>query len=304
MSISNTVRPTVSVVQRFFKGIRPYIMIFPAVSVFLMFFIYPIFYMIYLSFTSWNLINPTKTFVGFDNYVELFSTEEFYQVLTNTVIYTILTVILSLIISLMFALWFNKHGYIYGLIQGAIFSPYIISLVSVALLWLWMMDPQYGLLNWILALFGLPPSKWLTHMDSALYSLVLVSVWKMTGYNTLVFIAGLQSIPKELYEAAALDQANRWKTFYKITFPMLSPTIFFLLVINTISSFQVFDTVKIMTQGGPVNSTNMLVFYIYEYGFDFYKIGYASAAGVVLLFLVGIMTVFHFIVLEKRVHYR
>jgi len=284
--------------------LRPYVMTVPAITVFILFFIYPIFYMIYLSFTSWNLISPVKKFVGWGNYVELLSSREFQQVIANTITYTFLTVLLTLIIALVLALWLNRKGFIYSFAQGAIFSPYIISLVSVALLWLWIMDPQYGLLNWVLKIFGLSPCPWLTHTDTALISLVIVGVWKTVGYNTLVFIAGLQNIPRDLYEAAELDEAGRWKTFYKITLPMLSPTVFFLLVVNIIASFQVFDTVQIMTQGGPVNATNMLVFYIYQYGFDFFKIGYASAAGVFLLIIVGIMTVFHFIFLSKRVHYR
>ncbi|QTL97502.1 ABC transporter permease subunit [Iocasia frigidifontis] len=284
--------------------LKPYVMVAPALSFFLMFFIYPIFYMIRLSVTSWNFISPQKEFIGFNNYIELFTSEEFYQVLYNTLIYTVLTVGFSLVLAVLLALWLNKQGTLYNIVQGAIFSPYIISLVSVALLWLWMMDPQYGLLNVVLELMGLPKSLWLTHPNTALFSLVIVGVWKVLGYNTLIVMAGLQSIPKDIYEAAELDESNKWTTFYKITLPMLSPTIFFLLIVSTISSFQVFDTVQVMTQGGPINSTNMLVYYIFQYGFDFFKIGYASAAGVVLLVIVGIMTIFHFMFLSKHVYYR
>jgi sn-glycerol 3-phosphate transport system permease protein len=286
------------------EKIRPYVFIAPAIALFLAYFIYPIFYLIYLSFTSWNLISPKKEFVGLGNYQELISSDEFQLIITNTIAYTILTVFLSIGIALFLALWLNKTGIFYGFAQGAIFSPYIISLVSVSLLWLWMMDPQYGLLNWLLNLVGLPSYEWLASPNSALYSLVLVSVWKMVGYNTLIIIAGLQSIPKDIFEAAELDQTKAWTTLYRITIPMISPTLFFLLVINTTASFQVFDTVKIMTQGGPVNSTNMLVFYIYEYAFDFFKIGYASAAGVLLLLIIGVLTIIHFKLVAKRVHYR
>lgn len=293
-----------SIPERLWLPARPYVFVLPALLIFMVFFLYPIGYMIYLSFTSWNLISPDKEFVGFANYLELFAEPEFHQVLFNTFLYTILTVSLALSIALLLALWLNKRGMLYGVVQGAVFTPYIISLVSVSLLWMWMMDPRYGLLNWVLSWFGLPPSKWLTDTGSAIYGLILVSVWKIVGYNTLVFIAGLQSIPQDIYEAAALDQASPWRKFCKITIPMLSPTLFFLLVINTINSFQVFDTVQVMTQGGPVNSTNMLVYYIYENGFDFFKIGYASAAGVVLLSVVGILTIFHFMFLSRRVHYR
>lgn len=286
------------------KNLKPYAMLTPSVILFLIFFIYPIFYMIYLSFTSWNLISPVIDFVGLENYYELFSDRDFLQVLLNTTLYTVLTVVLSIVIALILSLWLNRPGTLFGVVQGAIFSPYIISLVSVSLLWLWMMDPQYGLLNTILESFGLPQSKWLSHTDSSLLSLVLVGVWKTVGYNTLVFISGLQSIPKSIFEAASLEPVSKMKIFYKITLPLLSPSFFFLFVVNTIASFQVFDTVQIMTQGGPVNSTNMLVFYIYEYGFNFFKIGYASAAGVVLLLIVGIMTIFHFLLMARRIHYR
>jgi sn-glycerol 3-phosphate transport system permease protein len=286
------------------RRLSPYFYTAPALVIFAMFFIYPIIYMIYLSFTSWDLVSPKKTFVGLENYKELFHSPDFLQTLSNTVVYTVLTVGISLLVSLFLALWLNHKGNRYRFLQGAIFSPHIISLVSISLLWMWMMDPQYGLLNWVLSLFGMPPSKWLADTSTAIYSLILVSIWKILGYNTLIFIAGLQSIPKEIYEAAALDQTPWWRKLTRITIPMLSPTLFFLLIINTVNSFQVFDTVQIMTQGGPANSTNMLVFFIYQNGFDFFKIGYASAAGVILLLLVGIVTIFHFLFLAKKVHYR
>jgi sn-glycerol 3-phosphate transport system permease protein len=166
------------------------------------------------------------------------------------------------------------------------------------------MDPEYGLLNWIIGLFGFGPLQWLSHPGTSLVSLVIVAVWKGLGYNTLVFIAGLQSIPGDIYEAAALDESKPWTTFAKLTLPMLSPTIFFLVIINLIGSFQVFETIAIMTQGGPVNSTNTLVYYIYENGFRFFKIGYASAAGVILLVIVGALTIVYFRLLARRVHYR
>lgn len=284
--------------------LRPYVMVAPAIVVFSIFFIYPIFYMIYLSLHSWDFISPVKDFVGFDNFVELFDSREFVQVLGNSLNYTLLTVSLTIVISLFLSLWLNRTGTVYGFVQGAIFSPHIISLVSVSLVWMWLMDPQFGLLNWILELLGLPKLEWLSHPKSSLVSLVIVAVWKGVGFNTLVFIAGLQSIPKDMYEAAALDDSGRLRTFYKMTLPMLSPTLFFLVIINLIGSFQVFETIAIMTHGGPVNSTNTLVYYIYQYGFRFFKIGYASAAGVVLLAVVGLLTMFYFKLLSRKIHYR
>lgn len=286
------------------ERLRPYSMVAPAIIVFAMFFIYPIFYMMYLSLFDWNFVSPTKTFVGIQNFVDLLSEPDFRQVLSNTTLYTVLTVTLTTGLSLFMAIWLNRSGFFYGLVQGAIFSPHIISLVSISLLWSWMMDPEYGLLNWVIGLFGFGKLEWLSHPSTSLISLVIVAVWKGLGYNTLVFIAGLQSIPQDIYEAASLDRSRPWTTFTRLILPMLSPTIFFLVIINLIGSFQVFETIAIMTQGGPVNSTNTLVYYIYEAGFRFFKIGYASAAGVILLFIVGILTIVYFRLLSSRVHYR
>ncbi|KAF9118091.1 hypothetical protein BGX30_004843 [Mortierella sp. GBA39] len=279
-------------------------MVAPAIIVFAMFFIYPIFYMMYLSLFDWNFVSPTKTFVGIQNFVDLLSEPDFRKVLSNTTLYTVLTVTLTTGLSLFMAIWLNRSGFFYGLVQGAIFSPHIISLVSISLLWSWLMDPEYGLLNWVIGLFGFGKLEWLSHPSTSLISLVIVAVWKGLGYNTLVFIAGLQSIPQDIYEAASLDRSRPWTTFTRLILPMLSPTIFFLVIINLIGSFQVFETIAIMTQGGPVNSTNTLVYYIYEAGFRFFKIGYASAAGVILLFIVGILTIVYFRLLSSRVHYR
>ena len=286
------------------ERLRPYSMVAPAIIIFSVFFIYPIFYMIYLSMFDWNFVSPVKTFVGLDNFREMLTDSDFHQVLRNTTAYTFLTVLLTTGIALVLALWLNRGGWFHGFVQGAIFTPHIISLVSISLLWSWLMDPEYGLLNWIIGLAGFDKLQWLSHPSTALFSLVLVAVWKGVGYNTLVFIAGLQSIPSDIFEAASLDQSKPWTTFRRLILPMLSPTIFFLVVINMISSFQVFETIAIMTQGGPVNSTNTLVYYIYEYGFQFFKIGYASAAGVMLLVIVGVLTLLYFRLLSSRVHYR
>lgn len=289
----------------FVNKARPYAYVAPALLFFTVFFFFPILYVIYLSLHDWSLLNLEEMeWVGFDNFIALFEESDFHQVLINTFLFTVSTVILGIALAFLLALWLNRKMKIYSIVQAAVFSPHIVSLVSVAMLWMWLMDPQYGLLNAILEFLGLPAYSWLSDTKSALPSLVLVSVWKVVGYNTLVFIAGLQSIPRDIYEAAALDRSPWWRTMSQITVPMLSPTLFFLLVINTISSFQVFDTIYIMTQGGPVNSTNMLVFYIYEQGMDFYNGGIASAASVVLLALVGLLTLFHFRFIEKRVHYR
>lgn len=281
----------------------PYLFIAPSLIVFIVFGIYPIFYNIYLSTLKWNLISPTKTFIGLDNYITLWESEEFRQAVLNTVLFTIGRVGFTLAIALGLAVFLNSKKKWATWTQAAIFSPHVISMVSVSLMWLWLMDPTHGLLNWFLGLVGIPPLKWLAASSTALMSIIIVTVWKAIGYDMVIFISGLQSIPEELFEAAKIDGANGWQRFRRITLPMLSPTMFFLLITSVISSFQVFDSVRVMTGGGPGDSTNVLVYYIYNYGFRFFKIGQASAASVVLFLIVLGITVLQFKILERRVHY-
>lgn len=281
----------------------PYLLIAPSLAVFLLFEIYPIFYSLYLSFTKWNLISPTKTWVGLANYQDLLTSAEFHRSLINTLLYTAGRVIFSLAIALAMALLVNSQKRWASWVQAAIFSPHVISMVSVSLLWLWLMDPTHGLLNYLLGLVGIPPLKWLGASSTALLSLIIVAVWKVIGYDMLIFLAGLQSIPAELQEAAKIDGAGPFRRFWSITLPLLSPTLFFLSVTSVITSFQVFDIVRVMTGGGPGDSTNVLVYYIYQYGFRYFKIGHSSAASIVLLVLVLGLTLLQFRFLERRVHY-
>jgi sn-glycerol 3-phosphate transport system permease protein len=284
--------------------LTPYFLVGPAVVLLLIFVIYPIIYLIYSSFTSGSLISLKTEYTGFANYVELFHSEDFIKVMVNTVMYTMMLVTLSLLTATLLALWISKKGKIFDFAQGAIFTPHIVSLVSVSLVWLWLMDPQIGVLNSVLKALHLPLCHWLSSPSSALASLVLVALWKSIGYYALLTVAALQGIPREIFEAAALDDASWSATFFKITMPMISPTLFFILIVSSIGSFQVFDTINLMTQGGPINSTNVFVYFIYEYAFKFFRIGYASAAGVVLLLLVSLLTLVYFLILGKKVHYQ
>lgn len=283
---------------------RNYLFILPAIIGILVFVVYPIFHTIYLSFQSGSLISSQFKFVGLENYKSLLFDEDFIGAIKNTAIYTVFMVGISIALSMIFAVWLNKRKFIHRLAQTVMFTPHVVSLVSIGVLFMWIMNPDYGFLNWILDSIGLPTSKWLTSQESALFSLILVGVWKTVGYNTIIFISGLQGIPQNIYEAAELDNSNRFISFFKITLPLLSPTLFFLLITTTISSFQVFDLINVMTQGGPINSTNMLVYYIYEAGFKYYDIGTATAAGVFLILIVGVLTFAHFKILSKKVHYQ
>ncbi|MCU6792081.1 sugar ABC transporter permease [Paenibacillus sp. WQ 127069] len=285
------------------ETVRPYLMIAPAMLGILTFVIYPIAYLIYLSFYKYNLMNKSKSkFIGLENFEQIFTRGDFYKALGNTVTYTVGVVVLTLVISLLMAIWLNKKIRFNAIVQAGIFTPHIVSIVSVSLVWLWLMEPNQGLLNFALRAVGLPTSQWLQSSDTALLSVIIVSVWQGVGYYTLIIVAALQSIPPTIYEAAALDNASRFKVFYKITLPMISPQLFFILIIMTIGSFKVFDTVKIMTGGGPNNATNTLVYYIY--GFRTTSIGYSAATGVVLLVIISLLTFVYFRLLSKKVHYQ
>lgn len=284
-------------------ALLPYLLIAPALALLFVFVLYPIGYMVYLSFFDWNMIKP-KEFVGLQNFVTMFHDPEFFQVLGNTFQYTVWTLVFGMGLALAAACFLKKDTRINRLLQSAIFLPYVMPLVSVAFIWVWLMDADYGLLNWLLGLVGLPGIRWLQDSAVAMYSLILVSVWKCVGYNTLIILSAMQGVPGYLYEAARLDKAGPTKTFFKITLPMISPSLFFLTLMNLIACFKMFETVNIMTAGGPANATSTLVYSLYQYGFKFYKLGYASAEGVVLMVIIGACTLVYFGALSKRVHYR
>lgn len=288
------------------RKVRPYVMIAPAMLGILVFTIYPIIKLIQLSLQNTNMLNPSESkFVGLDNYIKVLNRPDFHKSLINTVIYTVAVVFLITAIALLLAVWLNsKNTKLNRIVQAAVFCPHVVSIVSIALIWLWMMEPNFGLFNYILKGVGLPTSKWLSGSATAMPSVILVSVWKAVGYDTLLLLAALQSVPSSLYEAAKLDHANKVVMFFKITLPMISPQLFFTLIIRTISSFKVFDTVRILTQGGPNNSTTTLVYSIYTEALLNLRVGYSAAIGVILLIIISILTVVYFVGLSKKVHYQ
>lgn len=285
------------------RAALPYVFIAPAMIVLLVFYVYPIFYNIFLSFHRWNMQGSMKA-IGFANYLELFRNADFHKTLANTIMYMLMNVSLTVVIAIALALFLSGESWIKQCMQTLSFTPTITSLVSVSLIWMWIFNADSGLLNYLLSILGIKPIGWLTDPRYALFSLVLVSVWKSVGLNALLVNAALGSIPGHLYEAAKLDNASKSSIFFNITLKMISPTIFFLVLMNIISSFEVFETINVMTQGGPANSTNTLVFSIYKQGFEYYRVGYASAMAVVLLIFVSLITFVYFKLLERQVHYR
>lgn len=288
------------------EKVRPYLMILPAMLGILVFTIYPVIKLIQLSFMNVNMLDDSKTkFVGLENYQKVFARPDFIKSLNNTILYTAAVVILITLLALILAVWLNsKRSAMHSVVQAVVFSPHVVAIVSIALIWQWMMEPNFGLFNYVLKFLGLPTSQWLTSSDTAMACVIAISVWKAVGYDMLIFLAALQGVPKELYESAKLDNAGKWTVFWKITIPMVSPQLFFTLIIRTISSFKVFDTVRVLTEGGPNNATTTLVYTIYREALFNMRIGYSAVIGVVLLVIVGILTAVYFVGLSKKVHYQ
>lgn len=289
--------------QKVFRAIRPYLYLIPTFSFVSIFTYFPMFRAFYLSLFRWNLAVPQKIFIGVSNYIEVWNTPLFWQVIRNNIIYMLLTVPTSIVLGLLFAVLVDKKIRGKGFYRVALFYPNIIPFVAIAMLWMWMLSPDYGIVNYYLMKIGFPNIRWLTDRRYALLAIAFVSVWRSFGYNTIILLAGLQNIPDEFYEAAELDGATGWRKFINITFPLLAPATFFVFVMALIGSFQSIDAVYVMTQGGPANATNLFVYYIYQHGFLYWNTGYASTLTTILLSILLILVILIFQTIGKKVHY-
>ena len=257
-----------------------------------------------LSFTNWNILVKPK-FVGLNNYKELFSDPIFREVMINTFEFSLIYVIGVIIFGLLLALIVNSKVKGITFFRAAYFTPVVTSAVAVGIVWSWLLSPHYGLVNIILEnVFKLSPPVWLGERSIVLIVVAAVQLWKMSGYYMILFLAGLQDIPRIYYEAARIDGANKWHSFWKITLPLLSPTTFFVSTIAIIDSFKNFEIIYTMTQGGPSNATTTLVYSVYVNGFVFYRMGYASAVAYILLIVIGIITLFNFLLKKYWVNYQ
>jgi multiple sugar transport system permease protein len=269
----------------------PYIFISPNIIVFAAFMLFPILFAFYMSFHEWSLIGVPQ-FNGLDNYVRMVHDELFWQSLGHTIVFTAGTVPTSIALGLAAAMLLNRELPARGLLRSVIFLPVIVSGVVTALVAAWIFNDNYGLINSLLKAAGLEPIPWLSSPTWAMPSLIITTLWIRIGFCMVVYLAGLQGIPSEYYDAAQVDGASGWRQFRHITWPLLAPTTFLLLVINVIFSFHVFDLIYVMTGGGPGFSTTVLVQYIYESAFASREMGYASAMGIVLYLLIVVLTVF------------
>jgi sn-glycerol 3-phosphate transport system permease protein len=265
---------------------------------------WPVIYNAYLSLTRWNMLSGVPQWVGLDNYQYLLTSSNFHQVMLNTLTFTGTVVIGSVVLGLALAVLFNQRVPGRGVVRTVAFAPHIVSGAAVATLWLFIFDPNYGLSRVVLNQVGLTSPRWVTDSDWALTSLIIVYLWKGVGFVAIVYLAGLQSLPEELYEAARIDGAGRWATFWKITLPLLSPVTFFVMVITIIGTFQAYDMIAVMTGGGPGNATTTLSWFIYQQGFQAFDAGRAAASAVILFIILLIVTGLQTRFVQRKVHYQ
>lgn len=279
------------------------IFLIPSILGYLIFSLIPMLSTVYLSLTSWDIISGAPEIKGIDNYINLFKSKEFYNVLRNTFKYIIIYIPLMVTSSLIVASLFNTDVKGVSLFRVLLFIPVLTSWVAGAMIWRTALSTQYGLVNNILEIFGITGPGWLTDTSWSMVSIALVSVWKDLGFFSLILFGSLRGIDKSMLEAAKVDGANSWQVFKNITFPMITPTLFFVLITAIINSFQLFPQVMVMTQGGPLGSTQVMVERIYNYGFRYYQMGYAATLAVVLFIIILSITLVQLKLQKKWVYY-
>ena len=266
-----------------------WLFILPSLIGFLVFYAYPALRGLVISFTNWDLLG-TPRYVGLANYQKLLQDQQFRQSLTVTVYYVLLNIPLQTVLAVGLAVLMDRLTQSI-FVRGVLVLPWLIPNVVVALLWLWMLDPQLGVVNQLLGLFGIPRQPFLGSVTQAMPAIAGINIWRHVGYTALLIFAGLQTIPKDVYEAGAIDGASEVRMFWSITLPLLRPVLVFVLVTTVIGSFQIFDTIAITTKGGPVNATRVIYWYIYEFAFNRFQMGYATAVAVVLFLILITITI-------------
>jgi multiple sugar transport system permease protein len=285
------------------EWVAGYLCVLPALVIIAVFSLYPVLYSLRLSFFKWDFIGPAPEFVGTRNFERLLASADFWQVLRNTLFFSVGTVLLIIIFSMLLAMVLDLKLRGNAFFRALFFVPHLTPMVAIATLWMFMYDPTDGVINTVIEFFGVEGPKWLFSTTWAMPALILMKVWKAVGYYTVLFLAGLQAIPVDLYDAAKVDGATVPQRVRFLTLPLLSPTTLFVIVISVIGSFQDFDQIFVMTRGGPVNSTSVLVYYLYEQAFTLYKVGIGSAVAVVLLGLLIFFTVIQLRISRQWVHY-
>jgi multiple sugar transport system permease protein len=270
------------------EALAGYLFLSPWIVGFVTFLAGPMIASIYLSFTKYKIVRPAE-WIGLDNYTRMFTDELFYHSLKVTVTYTAFSVPLGIIAALGIALLLSQKIYLSGVFRTVFYLPTVISGVAMAIVFAWIFNYRFGILNYFLSLVGIQGPSWLGHPRWALSAFVLMSLWVIGG-SMVIFLAALHGVPQTLYEAAEIDGAGAWRRFWNITLPMISPAILFVLIIGTISTFQTFTQAYIMTEGGPANATLFYILYLYRNAFNWFEMGYASALAWVLFVIILVLT--------------
>jgi len=303
------VRPRTTGFRRTLREMRKqwtaYLFLAPVLLLFSVFTVFSVGYAFYLSFHQWNILEPAKPFVGFDNYARLFDDGRFHGAILNTIYYTAVSVPLTIGLGLAVALLLNNQIRARGLFRTLFYLPVVTPLVIASIIWKWVYNGDYGLANYYLMKLNLidEPLLWLADPNLAMPSVIITSVWKGVGFAMVVYLAGLQSIPEDYYDAAKIDGATGWRRLRDITIPLLSSTSLFLLVISVLGSFQVFTQIFIMTNGGPLGKTRTIVWYIYTTAFKDFNMGYAAAMAFALFAMMLGFTLLQFRFLRREVEY-
>lgn len=288
---------------KFKHGCTVLLFVLPALIPLIIFWIYPILRSVWISFTDWDFMTPEYSFVFLKNYAALFKDRRFYSALWNTLVFTAGTLLPTIVGGLGLALILQKNFRGSGFFKFVLFSPWITPTVAISIVWTWIFQPKDGLANMVLELFHLPALKWISSSDTAMLSVIIVTVWKSLGYAMIFYLSALEKVPTELYEASSLDGAQKWQQFRHITLPGISPTTFFLTIITMVNSLQAYDQIQILTQGGPSGSTRTLLYMYYQLGFEEFKMGQATSVAVVMILITVLLSLIQFTASKKWVYY-
>lgn len=296
--------PRATALERFQHHWTALALSFPALFLMVLLLIGPVVTVLVMSFTDYQLGASTVAFIGLQNYQDLFADRVFWRSLGNTLKYVAIVVPAAVALGLGIALLIESGGGLRTFYRAVFFIPVMATLIAMAISWEYMLHPQFGLINLLLKAVGLAPHAWLTDPALALPTLAAIGIWQLFGFNMVLFLAGLVSIPRHLYDAAALDGAqSAWSRFWLVTWPMLGPVTMFVVIISAIRSFQVFDTVHVLTKGGPNKASEVLLYTMYSEGFEFFRSGLAAAVAVVFLVFVLTLTVIKARLIDRKVHY-
>jgi ABC-type sugar transport system permease subunit len=291
---------------RLAEGMTPYLLVAPLLILMALFIYWPLIYSSYLSFFDWNFVSPNKNYVGWDNFTRLPDDPRFIQSLKGTAIYTAALIPLQVLLPLGLALLLfrTRTSRFQGTYRVLLFSPTVIAYSVAAIMWLWIFNPNYGVLNKALSYFGVDAIRWLSDRDYAIWAIIIVATWKTLGFHMLLYLAALEGIPKDYVEAAQLDGASNWQIMKSIRFPLMTPTFFFVLVTTVISvNDDVFAAINVLTNGGPFDSTTNIIYYLYQQGFKYFQIGAGSAVAVIVFVVTVFLTWLQFRYVERHVHY-